>query len=127
VVLLRKRFPQKPNLQTAAVLSVKCHMNSNLKIENKLLEYMDEALLACKGEEFVLSITNGETNSRPPPKWSMSIMPADFALSLISSGVAQFVQIQNRKILVYPIDLISELENKVLCFGLKEIELIPSV
>jgi hypothetical protein len=49
VVLLRKRFPQKPNLQTAAVLSVIQKIRKILMFKSKLLfSFLVVSLVGCK-------------------------------------------------------------------------------
>jgi len=102
-------------------------MKSNLRIEKALLKYLDDTLSTCKQDEFILAVLKGELNDKPPATWGATIIPADTANDMITSGEASYVEIESRNIFVYPTSLLCELENKKISWNDSGMELVPVV
>ncbi|WP_075185004.1 hypothetical protein [Teredinibacter haidensis] len=99
-------------------------MKSSLVIDKNILSYMDEAISLCKDEKYVLSVVKGDIEENPPGKWVLTMIPENMSDEMVLDGEASRIEIEGREMTVYPITLIGELENKRLCWGREEMELV---
>ena len=102
-------------------------MESSLNIQSETLDKNVEALSLLPQGEYRLAVVKGEVNDEPPPAWSMTLLPIHISGEILESNEACVVKIEGRDMVVYPSNLVDELEGKLFFWGGEEMELVTYV
>ncbi len=80
-------------------------MNIELTVDKDLLAYLEESRNVSEASSYELGILKDDESS----SWTMTLIPSGTAKEMIGDRVGMFMEVEERRVLIYPSDCVKEL------------------